>query len=298
MREVTTVGDVREIVDAARAGGDTIGLVPTMGYLHDGHLSLVELARDRVGFVVVTLFVNPTQFGPGEDLDGYPRNLDRDRALAAAAGADLLFVPPASEIYPDGFRTKVRVDGLSEPLCGRDRPGHFDGVALVVTKLLNIVRPDVSVFGRKDAQQAILIRRLVRDLDLPGDVIVGPTVRESDGLAMSSRNRYLDPAEREAAVGLSRGLFAAKAAWRAGERDEGELRAYVLAEIEAEPLLEIDYVDLRDPADLEPWPGGETPALLAAAVRVGRARLIDNVFLGDSDAGPAIGSARGGKGTG
>ena len=286
MREATRIGDVRSAVGAARKSGAVIGLVPTMGSLHEGHLSLIRIARERAGYVVVSLFVNPTQFGPGEDLESYPRDLAGDRDKIATAGADLLFRPSIDEMYPGGFRTKVSVAGLSDPLCGRNRPGHFDGVALVVTKLLNIVGPDVSVFGQKDAQQAVLVRRLAADLNLSGEIVVGPTVRDPDGLALSSRNRYLSAEERGAALGLSRGLFAAARAYEEGERDPEALREIVRDRIGQEPLLTVDYVELVASSDLGPWPGGPDPALLAAAVRVGRARLIDNVILGDATSPP------------
>jgi pantoate--beta-alanine ligase len=284
MREATTIAELRSAVDEARAGGAVVGFVPTMGSLHEGHLSLLRLARARADRVVLSIFVNPTQFGPSEDLAAYPRDLEGDRRAAESVGTDLLFRPEVSEMYPEGFRTRVRVEGLSEPMCGRDRPGHFDGVALVVAKLLNAVRPDFSVFGRKDAQQALVVRRLARDLALPGEIVLGPTVREPDGLAMSSRNRYLSGDERRAAPALSRGLFAAARAWAAGERNPVALVGLVRAAIDAEPLLAADYVEIRDRENLEPWGGGDAPALLAGAVRVGRARLIDNVFLGGPDA--------------
>jgi len=257
-----------------------------MGYLHEGHLSLVRIARARDAYTVVSIFVNPTQFVPGEDYERYPRDLEHDRRLAAAEGVELLFVPSAEEIYPRGFQTSVRVTELSRPLCGRARPSHFDGVALVVTKLLNIVRPDFSVFGRKDAQQALLIERLARDLHLPGEIVLGPTVREPDGLAMSSRNAYLTDAERKAAPALSRGLVAAEEAYRKGERSAERLVAIVAAEIAREPLLEPEYVEIVDRETLEPWRDPGRPALLAAALRVGRTRLIDNVFLSGEEAAP------------
>jgi len=250
-----------------------------MGALHEGHLSLVRRARERTGFVVLSIFVNPTQFGPGEDLAAYPRTLERDLELARDAGVDLVFAPEAAEMYPPGFATKVRVERMSEPMCGAGRPGHFDGVALVVAKLLNIVRPDVSVFGQKDAQQAVIVRRLVKDLDLPGEVDVAPTVREPDGLALSSRNRYLSAEERAAATALSRGLFRARAAWDGGERDADRLLGALRAEIEAEPLVRTEYAELRLLETLDPWTGDGGPVLMAVAARVGRARLIDNVIL-------------------
>jgi pantoate--beta-alanine ligase len=281
VRDVGAIDEVRSAVDEARSHGKTIGFVPTMGALHEGHLSLIRLARRKGDFVVLSVFVNPTQFGPGEDLEAYPRERESDLEAASNAGADLFFAPPVAEMYPEGFATKVRVEGLAEPLCGGGRPGHFDGVALVVTKLLNIVRPDFSVFGQKDAQQAILVQRLARDLNLPGEIVVAPTVREADGLAMSSRNRYLGAEEREAALALSRGLFAAEAAYRDGEREGERLVDIVRAALDEEPGVETEYVEVVDRHRLEPWGGGGEPALLAVAARVGRARLIDNVFLGE-----------------
>ncbi len=291
MREATRVEEVRSAVETSRSEGKTVGFVPTMGFLHEGHLSLIRIARERGDFVVISIFVNPVQFGPNEDYESYPRDLDRDRELAASVGTDLLFRPDIEELYPEGFCTEVRVRGISEPLCGARRPGHFDGVALVVTKLLEIVRPDFSVFGQKDAQQAILIRRLVRDLHLPGKIVVGPIVREDDGLAMSSRNRYLSPEDRGAAVALSRGLFLAERAHSEGERSSDALTGIVRREIEGQPRLRLEYIEIRDPETLEPWPRGEGPALLAGAIHVGSARLIDNVILGDFDGvAPAVAS--------
>jgi len=273
-----TIEEVRAAVDRARAAGKLVGFVPTMGALHEGHLSLVRAARQHAGFVVLSIFVNPRQFGPGEDYEAYPRVEEQDERLAREAGVDLVFAPPVREMYPEGFATAVRVERLSEPLCGRSRPGHFDGVALVVAKLLNIVRPDVSVFGQKDAQQALLIRRMARDLNLPGEIVIAPTVRENDGLALSSRNRYLGAAERKAALSLSRGLFAAREAWSEGERDGARLVALAWAPMDAEPLVAPEYAEIRRTDDLEPW-SGDGPALLAVAARVGPARLIDNVIL-------------------
>jgi pantoate--beta-alanine ligase len=292
VESVATVEAVRDACGRARAAGRRVGLVPTMGALHAGHESLVRLARQHADFVVVSVFVNPTQFGPGEDLDAYPRTLDEDRRRAQTAGADLVFAPAVKEMYPEGFATRVHVDGLSDPLCGASRPGHFDGVALVVTKLLNIVRPDVSVFGQKDAQQALLIRRLARDLDLPGRIVIGPTVREPDGVAMSSRNAYLAPDERRAARSLSGGLFAAAKVWAGGERDGARLVAAAREMMDAEPLVEPEYAELRRLDDLAPW-DGRGPALLAVAARVGRARLIDNVILEDDGAAADLATAPG-----
>lgn len=292
MDTATTIEQVRAAVRREHSAGRRVGFVPTMGALHEGHLSLIRAARERADFVVVSVFVNPTQFAPGEDYEAYPRDPERDAGLARDAGCDLVFFPSVQEIYPPGFSTKVRVEGLSEPLCGAHRPGHFDGVALVVTKLLNIVAPDVAVFGQKDAQQALLIRRLARDLHLPGEIVVAPTVREAGGLAMSSRNRYLSAEERRAALSLSRGLLAAGRAWEAGERDPGALQETARREMDAEPLVRTEYAEIRDLDELRPWTGGRGPALLAVAARVGRARLIDNVILGASGGGAAFAGGR------
>lgn len=263
---------------AACAGA--VGLVPTMGFLHDGHVSLVERARRENAHVAVSLFVNPTQFGPGEDLAAYPRDLERDRALLAAAGCDLLFVPTPAAMYPPGAATSVDVGPVAAPLEGERRPGHFRGVATVVLKLLNIVQPHRAYFGEKDAQQLAVIRRLVRDLDVPVEVVGCPTVREADGLAKSSRNTYLDADDRRAAPVLYRALSAARDAWHRGERRPDALRTLMTDVLAAEPRARVDYVSAADPdsfAELaEPTNG---PVLLSMAVRVGRARLIDNVVL-------------------
>jgi pantoate--beta-alanine ligase len=279
MRTLRTVEEVREAVRAARAEGRTIGLVPTMGAFHQGHVSLMQRARQETDHVVVSLFVNPTQFGPGEDLSAYPRDEQRDAEIAAAAGVDVLFAPPLEQVYPDGFQTTVTVGALAEPLEGAQRPGHFDGVATVVTKLLNMVQPDVAFFGQKDAQQALIVRRVARDLDIPTRIEVCPTVREPDGLALSSRNAYLAPAERERAVALRRALDAAEQAVAAGERDAATVSAAAhaamepygvepeyLALVDAESLAAVDQIDGRE-------------ILVALAARVGPARLIDNTLI-------------------
>ncbi|MEX2414173.1 MAG: pantoate--beta-alanine ligase, partial [Thermoleophilaceae bacterium] len=222
MRTVRTVAELREALAARRGGGRTVGLVPTMGYFHEGHLGLMRAAREACDTVVVSLFVNPAQFGESEDLDAYPRDEERDAALAEAEGVDVLFAPSAAEVYPDGFATAVHVSGVTEVLCGdpgRRGPAHFDGVATVVVKLLNMAQPDVAFFGQKDAQQVLLIKRLVRDLDIPVRIEVLPTARERDGLARSSRNAYLDAADRERAPAISRALAAAEDAVERGEID-------------------------------------------------------------------------------
>ena len=280
MDTVETIAAVRSRVARARARGLTVGFVPTMGYLHEGHLTLIRRARASCGLVVVSIFVNPTQFGPGEDYESYPRDLERDAALAEEAGADVLFYPCVREMYPDGYATYVTVEGMTQKLCGRSRPTHFRGVTTVVAKLFHIVDPDRAFFGEKDHQQLLVIRRMAADLNMKVEVVGVPTVREPDGLAMSSRNVYLDERERAAAVVLSRSLAAAREAYAAGERSAAALTGLVRGMIEAEPLAELDYVEiygLPDLADVERLDG---PALLALAVRFGKTRLIDNTVLG------------------
>jgi pantoate--beta-alanine ligase len=283
VRTVRTVAALREALATAHREGRSIGLVPTMGYLHEGHLSLLRAARGRCDVVVMSLFVNPPQFAPGEDLDRYPRDEGRDAALAEAEGVDVLYAPPLAEVYPDGFATSVELDaGLTEVLCGDPRrrgPDHFRGVATVVAKLFAAVGPDIAFFGQKDAQQAIVIRRMARDLDFPVEVAVLPTVREPDGLAMSSRNEYLEANERQRAVALSRALTAAQRSAAAGEvRTEAALAAArrVLAEAGIEP----EYLEARHAEDLTPAESfNGRPVLVAVAARVGRARLIDNLVI-------------------
>jgi pantoate--beta-alanine ligase len=276
-----TKAELRSALAAARRAGQTIGLVPTMGYLHEGHLSLIRAARAPCDLVVMSLFVNPTQFGPGEDLDRYPRDEERDLRLAAEAGADLVFAPPVSEAYASDASTAVEVTGsLTNVLDGdpsRRGPEHFRGVTTVVAKLFNIVGPDIAYFGQKDAQQAVVIRRMVRDLDFPVRVEVLPTVREPDGLAMSSRNAYLEPADRERAPSLSRALAAAEREARAGALAAG--LAAARAELAA-AAIEPEYLEARDAETLEPVEQlADRPVLVAVAARVGAARLIDNVLI-------------------
>lgn len=257
-----------------------LGLVPTMGYLHEGHLSLVRRARQANRFVAATIFVNPTQFGPQEDLARYPRDLERDRRLLADAGCDLVFVPEVAEMYPAGHRTFVDVGPVADPLEGARRPGHFRGVATVVLKLFHVFAPDRAYFGMKDAQQLAVIRTLVRDLDLPVDVVGCPIVRESDGLAMSSRNTYLGPEERRAAPVLHRALEAARLSWSKGEREAEALREEMRKVLASEPLARPDYVSLADPNTFVEIEGPSAQALALLAVRIGRTRLIDNALLG------------------
>jgi pantoate--beta-alanine ligase len=280
MRTVRTVADLRGALAGPRAAGRRIALVPTMGAFHEGHLSLIRAARTQADVVVVSLFVNPTQFRPGEDLATYPRDEMRDAALAEAQGADLLFAPPVEEVYPDGFATGVRVTGpLTERLEGAARgPEHFHGVTTVVTKLFDMAAPHAAYFGAKDAQQALVIRRMARDLDLPVEIVTCPTVREPDGLAMSSRNAYLDAADRERALALRRGLDAAEASIAAGERDPARIAAAGRAAM-AEFGVEPEYFESVNTEDLSPLTAIDGEALVAVAATVGRARLIDNTIV-------------------
>jgi pantoate--beta-alanine ligase len=283
VKTVRTVADLRAELTPHRREGRRIGLVPTMGAFHDGHLELIRRARADNDVVVVSLFVNPAQFGPGEDLDTYPRDEARDAGLAAELGVDVLFAPPVEEVYPPGFATTVTVAGLTEVLDGhpdRRGAGHFEGVATVVTKLLNMAQPDAAYFGQKDAQQALVIQRLARDLDIAAAIEVVPTVREPGGLAMSSRNVYLNEEERERALGLSRALEAADREVAAGRRDAQSVLAAASRELEARGI-EPEYLELRSADDLSPADRVNGRTLLAVAARVGRARLIDNAILGD-----------------
>jgi pantoate--beta-alanine ligase len=276
---VRTVADVRAALAAARRAGDQIGLVPTMGALHDGHLSLLRAARLNNDVVVMSLFVNPTQFNEQGDLTAYPRDERRDVELATAAGVDVLFAPAVEEVYPPGFATSVQISGLTERLEGAHRGrGHFDGVTTVVTKLFNIVGPDAAYFGQKDAQQAAVIKRLVRDLDVPVRIEVCPTVREPDGLAMSSRNSLLSAAERERASAISRALRTAQSAVACGERDAGAIAARARAELDGAGV-ETEYFELVAQDTLEPVAIVEGDVLAVVAARVGTTRLIDNQLL-------------------
>jgi pantoate--beta-alanine ligase len=275
----TTLAELKRHLTEARRQRKTIGLVPTMGALHAGHLSLIETSRSRDAYVVLSIFVNPTQFGPHEDLNRYPRPFEADRALCASAGVDLIFQPSPQEMYPPGYRTFVEVTGLQDVLEGASRPGHFRGVATVVLKLLNLVGPERVWFGQKDAQQARLIRQLVQDLNVPVDVQVLPTVREPDGLALSSRNRYLEGEGRRQAVALFRALTAAVDAFRAGERDALTLQRLMTGIINSTPGATLDYAAVVDPDSLAPLDRITQAALLALAVRFGDTRLIDNFPL-------------------
>jgi pantoate--beta-alanine ligase len=277
---------MRAACDEARSSGRRVGLVPTMGALHAGHLALVAEAHRRSDFVVVSIFVNPTQFGPSEDFTKYPRDLASDAAKLAPVGAHAIFAPENAAMYPPGEETRVRVGALAEPLCGAFRPGHFEGVATVVTKLFALVGPCVAVFGKKDYQQLIILRRVAADLFMPADIVAHPIVREADGLAMSSRNAYLSVDERSRALCLARGLSAASALFDGGERRAGALRRAARAEVER-GASSIDYIDVADPDRLAPASDDavvESRALLAVACRVGGTRLIDNVVLGEDPA--------------
>jgi pantoate--beta-alanine ligase len=277
---VRTVAELRARVGAWRAAGQRIGFTPTMGALHEGHLSLVRLAKQRADRTVVSIFVNPTQFGPGEDFEAYPRNEARDAELLATVGCDLIYAPTAAEMYPPGAATAVSVTGISEPLDGAARPGHFTGMATVVTKLLLQAGPDLAVFGEKDYQQLQVIRRLVRDLDMPVEIVGGPTARAEDGLALSSRNAYLTAAERQAAPELHRALAAAAEAVRAG-RPVAEAEAEAVARLGRAGFARVDYVEVRRPDDLTrlgPGPISGAGRILGAAV-LGRTRLIDNLAV-------------------
>lgn len=277
MEAVYTIAGLR----AARAGlPEPVGLVPTMGYLHAGHLSLAQRARVECASVVASIFVNPTQFSPSEDLADYPRDLERDLAHLEAAGVDLVFLPEVIEIYPPGFETYVLVEKLSQPLEGARRPGHFKGVATVVAKLFNLVQPQRAYFGQKDAQQVRVIQQMVGDLNFPLEVVVCATVREVDGLAMSSRNSYLTPAQRAAAPVLHRSLRAMAEAYQSGERDAQRLRQLALELLAAEPMALVEYVSITDAQTLTDVARVDGPVLVSMAVRIGRARLIDNLLLG------------------
>ena len=279
MNTITTVQQMQRWSDAARAKGQRIGFVPTMGYLHAGHLSLVAEARRRADFVVASIFVNPLQFGANEDLARYPRDIDRDTQLLTAAGTDVLFLPDMTEMYPEGFQTTVTVDRVTRGLCGTSRPTHFQGVTTVVAKLFNMVKPHVAVFGQKDFQQLVAIRRMASDLNFDIEIVGAPIVREPDGLAMSSRNAYLSGPERQAALCLSKALRAASEQVERGETDALRILGAARRVITDEPLARIDYATLVDPDTLEDITTVRAPALLALAVNIGKTRLIDNRIL-------------------
>ena len=282
MDEFTDIAALRVHLATQRAAGRTVALVATMGYLHAGHLRLVDIARQSCDVVVLSAFVNPLQFGPSEDFGRYPRDPRRDRELASGRGVDILFSPSAEEMYPTGSDLRITAGAIGARLEGITRPGHFDGVLTVVAKLFNIVAPSVTCFGQKDIQQVTLVRRMIRELDFPIRLIVVPTQREDDGLAMSSRNVYLSTAERASALALSRALRAAHDAWRGGERDAERLHEVLAQVLTAESGVATDYVAIVDPESLQPVARAESGAIVALAARVGKTRLIDNLILGEA----------------
>jgi pantoate--beta-alanine ligase len=281
MTEATTIDAVRQAVAEARQRGLSIGLVPTMGALHEGHASLLRAAHAETGFVVASIFVNPTQFGPHEDFNRYPRPLEADLEVCRREGVDLVFHPEPATLYPTGFCTYVEVHGLQDVLCGAARPGHFRGVATVITKLFNIVQPDIAYFGQKDAQQARIIGQLVRDLDLPVQLRICPIVREADGLALSSRNQYLDGEQRRNARVLSQALAEARARVDAGERDAAVIRGILAGRIRATPGTILDYAEVLDADTLQPLDRLGGRVLMAVAVKFGTTRLIDNMLVSE-----------------
>jgi len=279
MRICETIEDMRAACRGARRSGERLGFVPTMGALHEGHLSLVRAAKASCEVVAASIFVNPTQFGPNEDLAKYPQSFERDRELLKKEDVELLFAPTVEEMYPAGAVTWVTVEGLSDKLDGRSRPGHFRGVTTVVAKLFHIVEPDAAFFGQKDAAQVATIRRMVRDLNFTVEIVACPIVREPDGLAMSSRNAYLDPQQRKQALVLHRSLLRVKKSWEAGERDAAKLVAAGREQVAEEKSVRIDYFEIVDPDRLEPVENVANAALVAVAAFVGTTRLIDNLVL-------------------
>ena len=283
MNVVSTIADARAAIAAARASGARIGFVPTMGALHEGHLSLVRRAHEESDLVVMSIFVNPLQFGPAEDFTRYPRPVEDDEAMASAEGVDLLFRPGVEEMYPTGRSVGVTAGALATSWEGKSRPGHFDGVATVVAKLLNIVQPDVAIFGRKDLQQAAIIEAMVRDLDMPVRIVVAPIVREADGLALSSRNRYLSPEDRSRAIALSRALMTVRLLFDSGEHRVSLLEAAGIRILSADPAVKPDYLAVVDPSTFEKPEMASAGNAAIVAARVGTTRLIDNMILGLDD---------------
>lgn len=281
MKIITTVHEMRQYIKEEGANGHSIGLVPTMGYLHEGHASLIARSAEENDVTVVSVFVNPTQFGANEDLDSYPRDLEHDCAVAEQAGAQVIFHPTAAEMYPSGYRTYVNVEEITLPLCGKSRPTHFRGVTTVVCKLFCIVTPDRAYFGQKDAQQLIVIKQMVRDLNMGVKIVPCPIVRETDGLAKSSRNVYLNEEERRQALVLSQALTMARNLYENGEENAENLRQAMIEKIQSAPLAKIDYVELVDLESLQKVQTVEQPTLAALAVRFGTTRLIDNTILGE-----------------
>jgi pantoate--beta-alanine ligase len=283
MKLIESVAEMQQLALQTRGEGKSIALVPTMGYLHAGHASLMHEGRKRCDLLVTSIFVNPTQFGAGEDLDKYPRDMERDKAIAATEGVDIIFSPGAGEMYPAGYQTWVDVDRLSLPLCGASRPGHFRGVTTVVCKLFSIVQPTLALFGMKDYQQLAVIRRMTSDLNLPVEIVGMPIVREADGLAMSSRNAYLSPENRIKALCLNRAIQSALEAYRGGERDVVALDRIAREQITAANEAQIDYLEFRNGVSLELQKQADDQTLLALAVKIGTTRLIDNCIIGEDN---------------
>ena len=279
MRILKTIQEMKEVSAELKSRGQSIGLVPTMGALHKGHLSLVRSSLNQADCTVVSIFVNPTQFGPGEDFKRYPRDLKRDLEILEKEEVDFVFVPEADEMYPDGYKTYVEVHELQDKLCGHSRPGHFRGVCTAVLKLFHIIKPDISFFGQKDAQQAIILKRVIKDLDIDGKIEVLPIVRNEGGIALSSRNEYLSPEESKAALCLSRSLKKGRSMIEEGERDTEKIIRRMKEIINEEPLARIDYVEIVEMKELDPLPQIKEEALIALAVFVGKARLIDNTIV-------------------
>ena len=279
MKLIEKIADLREEIKRFKREGKIIGFVPTMGYFHEGHLSLMEIARKRSDVLVVSIFVNPIQFGPNEDYNRYPRDLKRDLKLAEERGVDIVFHPDNREMYQENFQTYVNVEKLIKGMCGKYRPGHFRGVTTVVAKLFNIVQPDIAVFGQKDVQQAIVIKRMVGDLNFPVEIVVGPVIREHDGLAMSSRNTYLNDEERKQAPMIYKALKVAREKVKMGNRDAAKLKEIIESTIATAPLARIEYVEIVDDENLEPVSEVKPGTLAAVAVCFGKTRLIDNIYL-------------------
>lgn len=285
MKLIETVDAMQKQCEALRLSGKTIALVPTMGFFHKGHLELMRVGRRLADILAISIFVNPTQFGPSEDFQAYPRDMEGDLAGAKEVGVDLVFAPSVEEMYPDGHQTKIAVERVTMHLCGLTRPGHFDGVTTVVAKLFNIAKPHLAIFGEKDYQQLTTVKRMVKDLDMDIQIIGVPTVREPDGLAMSSRNSYLNPEERESALCLKKSLDLAREMFTQGEKDAQKIREAVERLILRHPFTEIDYINICDPMSLEDVDRIEGKAILALAVQVGKARLIDNCLIGATEYG-------------
>jgi pantoate--beta-alanine ligase len=283
MKLIETIDAMQGQCEELRLSGQTIGLVPTMGFFHEGHLELMRVGRRLSDILAISIFVNPTQFGPNEDFQAYPRDMEGDLAGAMEVGADLVFAPSVDEMYPDGHQTRISVERVTKQLCGLSRPGHFDGVTTVVAKLFHIAKPHLALFGEKDYQQLTVVKRMVKDLDMDIQIIGVPTVREPDGLAMSSRNTYLNPEERKSALCLKKSLDLSKEMFRQGEKDAQRIKKAVEELILSHPFTEIDYVNVCNPISLEDVDRIEEKALLALAVKVGKARLIDNCLIGATE---------------